>query len=268
MHYPSGKTHLYAILAHPVDHIRASEFFAPIIARENRDAFLIPLHVLPEDLPTMVPMLQKISNLKGLVITLPHKEAMARICDDMSPNAQLCEAVNTVRFEPDGRLIGEMFDGVGLVNAARAHGIEPKGARVLLVGAGGAGRAIAFAFADEGAAAITIANRTEARAKDLAAVIKAVFPEVEVKAGPAEPADHDLIINCTSLGLKPGQPMPLEAAKLSPAMQLIDIISPRDTELMMAARDLGLEKVVGGRPMVEHQVKAQLDFFGAPTSKH
>ncbi len=264
MHYPSGKTHLYAILAHPIAHVRASEFFAPIIAEEKRDAFLVPLNVLPEDLVSMVPMLQRISNLKGLVITIPHKEAMAKLCDEMGPNAQLSDAVNTVRFQPDGRLIGDMFDGVGLVNAARANGIEPRNAKVLMVGAGGAGRAIALAFADEGATAITIANRTESRAKDLAAIVQTVFPEVDVRAGPADPTGHDLIINCTSLGLKPGQPTPLDPEALRPEMSLIDIIAPRDTELMEAARDLGLKKVVGGRPMVEHQVKAQLNFLGAP----
>ena len=264
MHYPSGKTHLYAILAHPVAHVRASEFFAPIIAAEQRDAFLVPLHVLPEDLSAMVPMLQRIGNLKGLVITIPHKETMAEFCDEMGPNAQLAGAVNTVRFEPGGKLIGDMFDGVGLVNAARAHGIEPKGAKVLMVGAGGAGRAVAIALADEGAAKITIANRTESRARELAAVVQAVFPEVEVKAGPPDPAGHDLIINCTSLGLKPGQPTPLDPAALQADMNLIDIIAPRDTELMEAARAKGLRKVVGGRPMVEHQVRAQLAFLGAP----
>jgi shikimate dehydrogenase len=264
MHYPSGKTHLYAILAHPVAHVRASEFFAPIIAAEKRDAFVVPLHVLPEDLSAMVPMLQRIGNIKGLVITIPHKEAMAALCDEMAPNGQLAGAVNTVRFEPDGRLIGDMFDGVGLVNALRANGIEPRGANILMVGAGGAGRAVALALADEGAARITIANRTESRARDLAAVVQAVFPEVEVKAGPADPAGHDLIINCTSLGLQPGQPTPLDPGRLRPEMSLIDIIAARDTELIAAARALGLNKVVGGRPMVEHQVIAQLNFLGAP----
>ncbi|MGI9500294.1 MAG: shikimate dehydrogenase family protein [Geminicoccaceae bacterium] len=264
MHYPSGKTHLYAILAHPVGHVRASEFFGPIIQAERRDAFLVPLHVLPKDLPEMVPMLQRISNLKGGVITIPHKEEMAKLCDEMGPNGQLVGAVNTVRFEPDGQSIGDMFDGVGFVNAARANGIEPKGASVLLLGAGGAARAIAIALADEGAEKITIANRTENRARELAAVVQAVFPEVEVKAGPADATGHDLIVNCTSLGLKPGDATPMDPITLRPDMRLFDIIAPRDTELMDAARTASLDIVVGGRPMVEHQVVAQLDFLGSP----
>lgn len=264
MHYPSGKTHLLAILAHPVGHVRASEFFAPIIQAEKRDAFLVPLHVLPKDLPSMVPMLQKIGNLKGLVITIPHKEAMANLCDETGPNGLLAGSVNTVRFEPDGRLIGDMFDGVGFVNAARANGIEPKGSKVLLLGAGGAARAIAIALADEGAEKITISNRTESRAKDLATVVQTVFEDVEVKAGPADATGHDLIVNCTSLGLKPGEPTAMDPSTLTPDMHLFDIIAPRDTELMEAARAAGLEIVVGGRPMVEHQVVAQLNFLDIP----
>jgi len=261
MHYPTGKTHLYAILAHPVDHVRASEFYGPIIQAEKRDAFLVPFHVLPEDLARMVPMLQKIGNLKGLILTIPHKEAMAKLCDEMGPNGQLADAVNTVRFEPDGRLVGDHFDGVGFVNAARANGIEPRGARVLMLGAGGAARAIAFALADEGAAAITINNRTESRARDLAAIVQAVFEDVEVKAGPADAVGHDLIVNCTSLGLKPDDPMPMDATTLTPDMRLFDIIAPRDTELMEFSREKGLAIVVGGRPMVEHQVVAQINFL-------
>ena len=264
MHYPSGKTHLYAILAHPVAHVRASEFFGPIIQAEQRDAFVVPLHVLPKDLPEMVPMLQRIGNLKGVVITIPHKEAMAKLCDEVGPNGQLAGVVNTVRFEEGGRLVGDMFDGVGFVNAARAHGIEPKGAKVLILGAGGAARAIAIALADEGVEKITIANRTESRAKELAAVTQAIFEDVEVKSGPADAVGHDLIVNCTSLGLKEGDPMPLDPATLSSNMRLFDIIAPRDTELMEAARAAGLDIVVGGRPMVEHQVVAQLNFLGAP----
>ncbi len=264
MHYPSGKTHLYGILAHPVAHVRASEFFGPIIEAEKRDAFVVPLHVLPEDLVQMVPMLQKIGNLKGVILTIPHKEAMATLCDEMGPNGQLADAVNTVRFEPDGRLVGDHFDGIGFVSGARANGIEPRGSKVLMLGAGGAARAIAFALADEGAAAITIFNRTESRARELAAIVQAVFEDVEVKAGPADATGHDLIVNCTSLGLKTGDPMPMDPGSLKADMRFFDIIAPRDTELMDAARAAGLAKVVGGRPMVEHQVLAQLNFLGAP----
>jgi shikimate dehydrogenase len=189
---------------------------------------------------------------------------MAKLCDEMGPNGQLAGAVNTVRFEPDGRLVGDMFDGVGFINAARDNGIEPRGSNVLLLGAGGAARAIAIALADEGAEKITIANRTESRAKELAAVVQAVFEDVEVTAAPADAAGHDLIVNCTSLGLKPGDPMPMDPSTFLPDMRLFDIIAPRDTELMDAALAANLAIVVGGRPMVEHQVVAQLDFLGAP----
>jgi shikimate dehydrogenase len=267
MRYPTGKTHLYAILAHPVAHVRAAAFFNPAIEAEGRDAFLFPFHGLPDDLDAVVPMLARIGNLKGFVITIPHKERMAGLCAELGPDGALCGAVNTVRIEPGGRLVGDNFDGLGLIEGARADGFEPKGSHTLLIGAGGAGKAIAFAIARAGAGRLTIANRTPARAEELAAAVRSACPnievEVEVEASPPDPAGHDLLINATSLGLEPGGPMPLDPKRLSPGMRLIDIIAGRDTELMAAARKAGLE-VMGGRPMVDHQIKAQLDFLGAP----
>ncbi|HET6518245.1 MAG TPA: hypothetical protein VFG47_00280, partial [Geminicoccaceae bacterium] len=145
MRYPSGKTHLYAILADPVAHVRAAEFFNPVFEREGLDAFLVPLHVRAADLRETVPRLARIGNLRGFVVTIPHKETMARLCDGLGANARMVGAVNTVRIEDGGRrLVGEIFDGLGLLLGMRANGIDVAGKRVLLVGAGGAGRAIAF----------------------------------------------------------------------------------------------------------------------------
>jgi shikimate dehydrogenase len=263
MRHPTGKSHLWAILAHPVAHVRASEFLNPLIERAGRDAFLVPFHVLPEDLEATVRALHKVRNLRGLIVTIPHKPAMAAMCDELGPTARLTGTANTVRVEEDGRLVGEMFDGVGLVEAAKANGMPPGGKRVLLLGAGGAGRAIAFALAEAGVAALTIANRARDRAEGLAAAVRKAFPDVPVAAGPADTRGHDLIVNATSLGLKPGDPMPLGPAGLEAGMQLFDIIAPRDTELMEEARRRGLA-VVGGRPMVEHQAKAQIEFLRPP----
>ena len=264
MRYPTGKSHLWAILAHPVAHVRASEFLNPLIEREGRDAFLVPFHVLPEDLEGLVPELTRVRNLKGFIVTIPHKPAMARLCQELGRNAELTGTVNTVRIEDDGRLVGEMFDGLGLVEGARAHGIEPRGKAVLLIGAGGAGRAIAFALAEAGAERLTIANRTAEKADTLAREVRAAFPACSAEAGPAEASGHDIIIQATSLGLKPEDPLPMNPATLEPAMQLFDIIAVRDTELMQAARERGLATVVGGRPMIEHQARAQIAFLNPP----
>ena len=264
MQYPSGKSHLWAILAHPVAHVRAPEFMNPLIEREGSDAFLVPFHVLPEDLEAVAGELVRVRNLKGLIVTIPHKAAMARFCHELGPNGRRTGTVNTVRIEEGGRLVGEMFDGLGLVAACRAHGIEPRGRAVLLLGAGGAGRAIAFALAEAGAARLTIANRTPEKASSLAREVRDALPGCAATAGPADAIGHEIVIQATSLGLKPEDALPMDPAILSSDMQLFDIIAVRDTGLMQAARERGLITVVGGRPMIEHQAKAQIEFLAPP----
>lgn len=264
MRYPSGKTAIYAILAHPVAHVRAPEFMNPLFEAEGRDGFIIPFHVLPEDLEDLIPRLKAIRNLKGFIVTIPHKPAMARMCKTLGPGAALTGTANTVRIEPDGSLSGDMFDGLGLVEGARANGIEPRGKAVLLVGAGGAGRAIAFALADAGVSRLTIFNRTAEKAEQLAAEVEKAFPDIPVSAGPADATGHEVIIQATSAGLKPDDPLPMDASTLAPGMQLFEIIAVRDTPIMEAARKAGLETVVGGRPMIEHQAKAQIAFLDPP----
>lgn len=263
MRYPSGRSHIWAILADPVAHVRAPEFMNPLIEKAGRDAFLVPFHVRAEDLEATVPELLRIRNLRGFVVTMPHKAAMARLSAELGPNARLTGTANTVRIEEDGRLVGEMFDGVGLVEAAKAGGLPPAGKRVLLVGAGGAARAIAFGIAAEGPASLAIANRTAEKARELAAAVARHFPTVPVSAGPADATGKDLVVQATSLGLKPGEALPLDPATLAAGCGLFDIIAARDTELMAAAAARGC-RVIGGRPMIEHQALAQIEFLRPP----
>jgi len=263
MSHLSGKTHLWALIADPVAHVRAPAFVNPMFERKGLDGFLLPFHVRVNDLAEVLPRLAKIGNLKGFIVTIPHKQAITKLCSDLGPNAFLIGAVNTVRIEPDGRLAGEMFDGVGLIATARANGMEPKGRRVLLVGAGGAGRAVAFALAREGAQYIGISNRSPDRAVALVEAVRTGIPGTVIDAVAPDARGYDLVINCTSLGLKDEDPQPLDAATLDTGSDLIDIIAVRETELMQAARARGC-RVVGGRPMVELQFDEQLRFIGAP----
>ena len=262
MRYPSGHSHIWALLAHPVGHVRAPIVMNPLIEKAGRDAFLVPFHVLPDDLEATVRQLVRIRNLRGFVVTMPHKAAMARLSAELGPDARLIGTTNTVRIEEDGRLVGEMFDGVGLVAAANANGL-PRGQARALLGAGGAARAIAFRLAAEGVASLTIANRTVEKAEELAAAVSRHFPSVPVTAGPADATGQDLVIQATSLGLKPGEALPLDPATFQAACGLFDIITARETELMTAAKARGC-RVVGGVPMIEHQALAQIEFLRPP----
>ena len=261
MRYPSGITQLVPIIGDPVEHIRAPLFFNPAFERKGLDAFLFPLHVPAAELADVLPRLAKLPNLKGLIVTIPHKETVARLCDELGRNGRLMGAVNTVCIEPGGRLTGEMFDGLGLVAALRANELEPRGRSVLLLGAGGAGRAIAFALAMEGITRLGVWNRTVARAETLVTEVARSVEGAVVEVAPANGAGYDIVLNSTSLGLHEGDPMPMNPEALSPPTAFVDIIAVRDTELMQAAAARGC-KVVGGRPMAELQIDAQVEFIG------
>lgn len=263
MRLPTGNTHYYAILAHPVAHVRAVEFFNPRFEAASRDGFLIPMHILPEDLEATIPALIKVKNLKGFVITIPHKPAMAKMCQQVGPAGRLTGTVNTVRIEDDGSLSGDMFDGLGLVEGCKLNGMDPAGKRVLMVGCGGAGRAIAFALADAGATELVLHNRTAARAEELAAEVAAHAPSCKCRSGPADGGGMDIVIQATSLGLHASDPMPIDPATLDPGSAFCDIIAARDTEIMAAAVARGC-KVIGGRPMVDEQIAAQIAFLNPP----
>ena len=149
-------------------------------------------------------------NLGGFVATVPHKTVIAALCDELGDAGRAIGSVNVVRREADGRLIGNMFDGAGFVAGLRAQGHDPAGRRALLVGAGGAAGAIAFALAEAGVASLTIANRTRSKAEEIMARVTKFFPDRPIRVGTADPTGHDLVINATSLGLKAGDPLPID----------------------------------------------------------
>jgi shikimate dehydrogenase len=193
---------------------------------------------------------------------MPHKEALAAHVDELSGPAALIGAVNVVRREADGRLVAANTDGPGFVIGVREAGHELSGRRVLLVGAGGAGRAVAFAAAGAGAAALTVANRTAARAERLARDVAASYPAVAVAAGPPDPAGHDVVINATSLGMRPGDPLPVAVSRLAPGTLVCDIVTrPARTRLLDEAATRGCVPHPG-LPMLASQVDLILDFLG------
>jgi shikimate dehydrogenase len=130
----------------------------------------------------------------------------------------------------------------------------------LIVGVGGAGTAIAFALLAAGVKDLILANRDPLRAERLGQELLAADPQVRLRIGMAHAASAALVVNATSLGLSPGDPLPFDPALLAAKAAVFDIIAARDTELVAAAQSLGL-RAFGGRPMIEHQVNAQIAFW-------
>ncbi|WP_100964825.1 shikimate dehydrogenase [Bosea sp. FBZP-16] len=258
----SGHTRVYALLADPVHHVLTPQKLNALMQERGHDGVMVPVHVAPADLDTVVAGLKGMKSLGGFVVTVPHKTAIVALCDEVSRQAQLVGAVNCVRRAADGRLIGEILDGLGFVAGLRREGFEPSGRRVLLLGAGGAANAVAFALAEAGVASLAIANRTRAKSQDLARRLAQAFPELRVELDNPDSAECDIVVNGTSLGLAAGDALPVDASRLSPDYIVADVImQPRLTALLAAAQARGC-RIHYGLPMLECQLELMADFMG------
>jgi len=251
----SGKTRIMFILADPVAHIRGSVVLTRELRALGHDIAISPLHVKPADLERAVQAIRTFQNVVGFGVTIPHKIAVAALIDELLPQAKLVGSVNFVRRNADGSLTGDNIDGAGFVDGARASGIDFQCKRVLQIGAGGAGRSIAFSIAAAGASALGIANRTEAKAQDLVQAVRRAYPNCETAVAKPDARGYDAIVNTSSVGMKPGDPSVIEPSHLSPAMTVSEIImSPEMTPLLIEAQKRGCRLSLG-KVMLEHQVK-------------
>ena len=194
---------------------------------------------------------------------MPHKESIVPLLDALGPEGQRVGAVNVVRRGDDGRLTGTTLDGEGFVAGLRQAGHRVDGASFLLAGAGGAGAAIAFALARHGSASLTIENRTRARAEFLAMRVRDTYPHADVRVGHRPGATYDVAINATSLGMAPGDPLPLSDAVLDAASLVAECVVTTDTTPLLAAARARGKAVHGGLAMLEAQLELLLDFMGA-----
>jgi shikimate dehydrogenase len=259
----TGKTRVFAILADPIYHVKTPETMNAVFDSYGLDSVLVPFHVAPAGLSDLVGGLRQMQNFGGFIATVPHKISMLDLCDEVTAVARHIGAVNCVRREDNGRLVGTMLDGVGFVEAMRARGVDPTGMRVFLVGAGGASSAIAFGLADAGVSHITISNRSSGRALELAERLAAGYASLSVSTDAADITDHDLIVNGSTLGMLPSDADPVDFASIRAKHLVADaIMEPAMTPLLTAAHSKGC-KIFLGRPMLESQILLMARHMGA-----
>lgn len=259
----NGETRLYVIIGHPVAQVRSPMTFNPLFRAAGMNAVMVALDIPADGLESAVAGLKAIANIDGIVVTVPHKARMVGLVDEVLPTGRMVGAINAARRARDGRWIGDMFDGRGAVQGLRAQGIEPAGRRVLLVGAGGAGSAVAFAMAEAGVNRLTVFDVDQAKAGRVIEGVRTAYPEVRTEAGPPLPSpDHDTVINATPLGMSPGDPFSVDPAAIDPSMLVVDVImKPEVTPLLKAAQAKGC-RIQPGRHMLDGQVAAVAAFFG------
>jgi shikimate dehydrogenase len=264
----SGTTKLYTIIADPISQVRTPETFNKFFKRQGLDAVLVPVAVEAAKLKAVIDGFRGMKNLGGFIVTVPHKKSMSLLCDALGETARVVGAVNAVRREQDGTLVGDTFDGAGFVSGLKSQGIEPAGKCVLLLGAGGAAGSIALALAGAGVSYLRIANRTSGKAEGVAEYILREYPSFHLEVGSADPTGFDLIVNATSLGMTADDALPLDLDKLDTGVVVADIIMrPEITPLLYAAAEKGC-RIHLGRHMLDAQLRLISEFLGmVETSK-
>jgi shikimate dehydrogenase len=258
----TGETRVFMVVADPIAQVRAPELYNGLFRRHGVDAVLVPANVAPANFAAFAQQVLAAKNVDGLWLTIPHKTSMLALLDRCDRFGQAAQAVNAVRRNVDGTLEGALFDGIGFMAALRHADFEPRGRRVLLVGAGGAGVAIATALADAGVSMLSLFDAVPARAAEVSARLATHYPVCFSLPAEPDPAGHDLVVNCTPLGLKDSDPLPFDASRLDANARVVDILMKHQpTPLLRACAARGIAAEPGFEMLVQ-QVPAYLDFFG------
>ena len=240
-----GATRLVFIVGDPIAQVKSPAGVTRAFAERGRRAVCVPAHVAAADLAAWFDGVARMRNVDGVIVTVPHKFAALAHCASLTDGAAFVGAVNTLRRRSDGCWHGDMVDGTGFVEALRRAGFEPAGRRALLVGAGGAGSAIAHALVMAGVSLLAVHDADPARRDALIARLVALGARIEI--GGDDPTGFDLAVNATPLGMRDGDPLPLRVGRLRPSQVVgCAVTLPAVPPLIDAARRAGCLTVNGG----------------------
>jgi shikimate dehydrogenase len=239
----SGKTALLAIVGSPIAQVKSPQNFNAWFEQHGEDAAMIPIDLDGQSLDQFVDTMRAWRNLRGCVVTVPYKHAIAEHLDALTERARALACVNVIRREPDGTLTGDMVDGDGFIKAARRHGFEARDARVLVIGAGGAGSAIAWSLCEQGVASLTLTDVNAPRTQRLRALLALHFPSIITGTYFDSLASFDLVVNASPAGMTGYDALPLAQSQLSslqPGTLVADVVtSPDITRFLELARLAG-----------------------------
>lgn len=250
---PSGATRLYVIVGDPIAQVRSPAGVSAEFAARGHDGILVPVQVATADLPEFLSVASRLKNFDGIVVTIPHKFACYQACASATERAHFLRTVNLMRRRADGTWYGDMVDGVGFLGAARTKGIDPMGMRALLVGAGGAGSAIALALVEAGVSELAVHDSSAERRDALVHQLNGLG-KGRARAGTADPAGFDFVANATPAGMKDGDPLPVDVTRLAPSAYCGCVITrPEISPFIAEARKLGCITATGTDMYQQHQ---------------
>ncbi|NIR87461.1 shikimate dehydrogenase [Candidatus Bathyarchaeota archaeon] len=261
----SGRTKVCCVIGDPIEHTLSPVMHNAAFEELNLDLVYLAFRVRKEELRDAIAGARSL-DVHGLNVTMPHKNAIMKHLDEIDSTARSIGAVNTI-LNAGGKLVGYITDGIGAINALKENGVGLEGKKMLLLGAGGAGKAIAFHAAQE-AEELKILNRTAQKAKELAEVLRKKFDKkisgnsLSSELLKKELEDADILVNATSVGMHPHVDQSLvDPSWLRPELCVMDIIyNPLETKLAKDAKSMGA-KVVSGVEMLVYQGAASFEIW-------
>jgi shikimate dehydrogenase len=258
----TGKTQLVAHIGYPTDTFKAPLIYNPWFESRGLDAVVVPMGCKPDGYPALLRSLFEITNIRGALITMPHKVITAGLLDVRNEAVEVAGSCNAVRRDTDGRLRGDMFDGTGFTRGLAHKGVALRGASCLVIGAGGVGSAIAASLAAEHVASIALCDVDLDAAHRLVARLRAVHPEVDAQVRTNDPSGYDIVVNATPLGMRDDDPLPFDVERLSPRTFVGEVVMKKAmTPLLRAAAARGCRYQIG-TDMLFEMIPAYLEFFG------
>ena len=261
-----GNTEIIAHLGWPTHAFKAPMIYNPYFASIGVNAVVVPMGCKPEHFPAVLRSVFALENIRGALITMPHKVAVVDLCDEVTATVRVAGSCNAVKRDAGGRLVGDMFDGEGFVRGLARKGFEVRGARALVVGSGGVGSAIAASLAAAGVGALALFDASAAAADALAGRLRTHYPAIAVSTGSKDPAGFDLVVNATPLGMNDGDPLPVDMDRIDARSFVGEVVMKTEmTAFLRAAQARGCRVQVGA-DMLYEMIPAYLEFFGFPST--
>ncbi len=261
-----GNTILIAHLGYPTTTFKAPLIYNPYFESIGVNAVVMPMAVEADAYPQVLAALFRLKNIRGTLVTMPHKVTTIGLVDELSTAASIAGSCNAVLLRPDGTLLGDMFDGEGFVRGVLRKGRQVAGARALVVGSGGVGAAIAASLAGAGAAALGLFDLNAAAVEGLARRLHAHYPALALEVGTRDPHGYDIVVNATPLGMNDGDPLPMDVSRIAPEAFVGEVVLKHEiTPFLAAAQAKGCQTQIG-TDMLFEQIPAYLEFFGFPTT--
>jgi len=260
----NGKTRIYGIVGDPIEQVRSPEMVTWEMQKRHHNAVLIPMHFAREEFDSVMPNIMRMQNLDGLIFTIPFKAKAITFAKTLGPQAAQIGAINALKKHSNGDWSGEIFDGVGCVEAFKRRGIPIRDKRLQLIGLGGAGSAICVALAYEKPKLMRLFDISPQTTERMVKMVNTISPRTVVEVGTPHADGIDILFNASPVGMLSDSRLPLAVETFKKELIVFDaIVMPENTPLLTLAVNCGCQ-VVRGREMMLGQISKIVDYFFAP----